>query len=199
MKMENEEIKRDELKPGLKNVCLKLFANKGRFSKLGILLGIGLLLMALSAVLKPAAREAPLKDAQEKPGVSVQATAPLEEDIEKKLSIILSKIKGAGMVEAAVVFENEGSFHYVFNENSSENFNSEGGEIKSTSFSMNRDLAAVNNNPLLEEACAPKIKGVLVVAQGAGNTAVKREIFSAVMVLLGVEAHKIVIAEGNNE
>ena len=37
----------------------------------------------------------------------------------------------------------------------------------------------------------PEIEGVLVIAQGAGDSAKAAEITEAVMALFGVEAHKI--------
>ena len=39
----------------------------------------------------------------------------------------------------------------------------------------------------------PEVEGVLIVAQGAGNSVVERNIQQAVMALFSVEAHKIKI------
>ena len=47
----------------------------------------------------------------------------------------------------------------------------------------------------------PKVTGVLVIAEGGGNTKVKAEILEAVQALFGIEPHKIKImkmGEGGN-
>ena len=44
----------------------------------------------------------------------------------------------------------------------------------------------------------PKVTGVLVIAEGGGNTKVKAEILEAVQALFGIEPHKIKIMKRTN-
>ena len=39
----------------------------------------------------------------------------------------------------------------------------------------------------------PEVKGVLVIAQGGGNSRVRQEILEAAQALFGIDAHKIKI------
>ena len=41
----------------------------------------------------------------------------------------------------------------------------------------------------------PKVEGVLVIAEGAGNSVVKKNISEAVEVLFGIDAHRIKVAK----
>mgnify|MGYP000724289646 CR=1 FL=1 len=48
-----------------------------------------------------------------------------------------------------------------------------------------------NNNPVVLKEIYPKVKGVIVVAQGGDNVEIKNQIISAVMSLLDLDANKI--------
>ena len=48
-----------------------------------------------------------------------------------------------------------------------------------------------SQNPFIKKVMVPQVEGVLVVAQGAGNAAVVKNISDAILALFPVEAHKI--------
>ena len=50
-------------------------------------------------------------------------------------------------------------------------------------------------SPFVSRTCTPKIAGVLVVAEGAGDSVVKQEILSSVQSLFAIEAHKITVVK----
>ena len=52
------------------------------------------------------------------------------------------------------------------------------------------------DGPYVTRETAPEIEGVLVVAQGAGSSSVKTEIYEAVQALFNVPAHKIKVLKG---
>ena len=52
------------------------------------------------------------------------------------------------------------------------------------------------DSPYVTRETAPEIEGVLVVAQGAGSSSVKTEIYEAVQALFNVPAHKIKVLKG---
>ena len=54
-------------------------------------------------------------------------------------------------------------------------------------------LAEGESVNLYGEESTPKVEGVLIVAEGAGNSVAERNIQQAVMALFPVEAHKIKI------
>lgn len=171
---------------------------KGLYYKLGIILVVGLLLMSLGNWSFPGG------DSHNQPeDISAAVASPRndEELLEAKLQSILGKIKGAGDLEVAITFASNGSRNYAFNETlnestSTEQGAAEGGVRDSRTVSTSQDLVLQNDNPVVVEEYTPAVKGVLVVAQGAADPMVKRELFLAVQGLLGLEAHKIVITEG---
>ena len=112
------------------------------------------------------------------------------EDIETRLENILSTIKGAGKVEVFVSFEDYGASEYAkdikqtLRENGSEN------EQETVMAGKTGDLS-----PVTVKTIAPKIKGVIVSAKGAGTESVQQRIKSAVKTSLGVASHRVEVVE----
>ena len=53
--------------------------------------------------------------------------------------------------------------------------------------------------PYVSQQKLPSVEGVLVVAQGGGDSGIKRDILDAVMALFPIEAHKIKIVKMQSE
>ncbi len=53
--------------------------------------------------------------------------------------------------------------------------------------------------PYISQQKLPSVEGVLVIAQGGGDSAVKKDILDAVMALFPIEAHKIKIVKMQTE
>ena len=47
------------------------------------------------------------------------------------------------------------------------------------------------DNPYVKKVLAPKVKGVVVCAQGGGNAAIMKNITEAIQALFGIDVHKI--------
>lgn len=119
---------------------------------------------------------------------------------EQKLSETLSCIEGAGDVRVMITLqESEGKIvEKDGTEKSAETVetDSQGGnrnirellEEKSTVFTETESGESV---PFVVRTTAPVVKGVVVLAQGAENPAVKQEIIASVQVLFHLDANKI--------
>jgi stage III sporulation protein AG len=57
---------------------------------------------------------------------------------------------------------------------------------------MNRNGAG-GEQPVVERELAPQVAGVLVVAEGAGDSRVRAKLFEATRVAMGIEPQKIVV------
>ena len=57
------------------------------------------------------------------------------------------------------------------------------------------NVVMLNGQPVVQEEIYPKIKGIVVVAQGAGNVAIKMNILSLIQTVIDVENSKINILE----
>ena len=53
------------------------------------------------------------------------------------------------------------------------------------------EIAFSNNNPVILKEKYPKVKGVIIVAQGGDNVEIKNQLISAVMSLMDLDANKI--------
>jgi len=118
-------------------------------------------------------------------------------DLEKRLSVVLSNIHGAGRVELTLFYASSGSKEYAVDKNEEvreTNETSQGGlkrVIKETRVSQ--QMAGDSQQGLLVDAHSPQVVGALVVADGARSAAVREEISGALISLLDLPAHRITV------
>ncbi len=101
---------------------------------------------------------------------------------QERAEVLLGKIKGAGKVKVLITFD--GSAEKVYARKTVSR--TSGGVTTVT-----EEIVYNSGKPVLVTETAPKIKGIVVVAEGAGNARVKLEIVRAVMTLYGVEASAV--------
>lgn len=125
-----------------------------------------------------------------------------EEQLGKKLREMLSQVEGAGRVEVSVRLSGSTMSEYAVNNTTAKKTTQEkdqsGGtrttteDTGSSQMVMNRSGTG-GEQPVVERQTAPQIAGVLVVADGAGDAAVKAKLYEATRVAVGVEPHKILV------
>ena len=108
-----------------------------------------------------------------------------ENGTEKRLAEILSQIKGAGRVNVMAVWENSGEKTF--------GYDTEGKQKKTVI--LNR---GTGEEALVSEETTPKIRGVIIVADGGGNGKVKEALTHAAQTVLGIAPHKIEVFERND-
>ena len=124
-----------------------------------------------------------------------------EEQLEKKLSDILSKVKGAGKVEVMITLESSSELVLQVDESQTSDDvheeDSAGGTRDSIQSSYSKDTVQTgsDDSPYVITEINPKVSGVLVIAEGAGSAAVKNEIYEAVEALFNLPVHKIKVLE----
>lgn len=118
---------------------------------------------------------------------------------EKQLETVLSNIKGVGNVSVMITYEASSEVvcaNTVQTETNTVTEKSENGGIKeSETIVENKSPVTVGSgdgeNPLVIIEKEPKIKGVIVVAQGADNLTVKLNLQKAVGTVLQVEPSQV--------
>lgn len=105
---------------------------------------------------------------------------------EERLESILSKISGAGEVDVMITYYG-GSEQSIAYEIKSEN------EEKSSQ--VDKRAVMSGNSPVVVQELYPEVKGVIVVAQGAGSAEVKRALSEAVTAVMGVGASRVRVYE----
>ncbi len=149
----------------------KFFGDKTGNTLIYILLAIGILLVVGGSSLSV------LKKTPESPPQVVK-----EDGLEERLSQILSKIKGAGNVDVMIVEDNDGEKSFGYDTN---------GKDKKTVI-LNKQNG---DEPLISETTTPRIRGVLIVADGGGTNRIKEALIKSTQTALGIAAHKIVVYE----
>ena len=163
---------------------------KGLFIKLAICLVAGIILMSLGSGKKDdTATNTGTSSPQEAASTTLSESYYSEEkQLEDKLVSILSEVKGAGTVKVALTFE-QGA-EYVYAEENNEKQSTDQSETSTS-------LAQINDSPVLIKQRLPEVKGVVIVAEGAGDALVKERLYQATKSLLGLSTSQIAIIEGN--
>ncbi len=138
-------------------------------------------------------------------GESIAVSAGIyqeEQEIAASLKQILEQISGVGQVEVTVRLNNSHQKQYALNSANSnktiEESDQSGGSRITREENDSSDILVVQGDqvPVVLAEEGAEIAGVLVVAEGADDPALKRTLFEAVRQALGLEACKIEILAG---
>ena len=129
------------------------------------------------------------------PDTAVQTAT---EDLEHRLEETLSLIDGAGRVRVMLTLKDQGEKVVEKDtarrvDDRSDTDAGAGAEDTSESTVYTKNGSA--ETPYVSNQLTPQVEGVLVVAQGGGNSMVKQNILQSVMALFPLEAHKITIVK----
>lgn len=159
-----------------------LFADKKGSSRLLILFAVGIILLLFGGKFTSSRQTS--SSAIEHPQ-TVSA-----EELEQKLAETLSQIQGVGKVKVMITLEDNGS-----SELATDMQNTNRGE--ETDFEQKTVIVSGNGttSPYVVREKSASVKGVLVVAEGGSNKAVRETIENAVTALLTVLPHRVTVAE----
>ena len=179
---------------------------KPKKEQLVVLLLFGVLLVVIALPTTTGTMGADKKDADISgtQGASGTDTATLtyEEQLEKRLSAILSQVAGAGRVEVMVTLESRGERivekDTPESRKSVEETDSSGGSRTTDEQDWGEETVYYEDgsggkSPYVVKELEPNIEGVLVLAEGGGSAVVKQELLEAVQALFPIEAHKVKI------
>lgn len=119
------------------------------------------------------------------------AAAEEKLDESERLCEMLSMIKGAGDVEVMVTYSGTEEKRLAYETKSGKTDRGDSG------YEENLDKQAImaDGEPVILSKSYPKVKGVVVIAEGAGDSKVKAAITEAVMTALDIAPHKVCILE----
>ncbi|MDK2903422.1 MAG: stage sporulation protein [Clostridiales bacterium] len=156
--------------------------------------------LAVSEFSKPPA-DAGLPDDTENDMPSAIASSDDGKALETELADILSKVDGVGSVSVMITFESEGekvpATDVQRSTKTTEEKDNQGGDrtiIEETNDSKHVILNQQGaSQPMIIKELAPKIRGVIVVAEGAEDVSVQADVSHAVQTVLDVPAHKVTV------
>lgn len=138
-------------------------------------------------------------------GENSSASLSEEEALANKIATVLEGMVGVGQVQVSVTFAQSGQAEYANDKNHVTRTIEEQGEegtvslTNETTESTTLVLAENGGQPVLTSREMPEIQGVLVVAEGAEQIAIKEALSQAVEGLLGISPHRIVIMPGKGK
>ncbi len=142
--------------------------------------------------------------AETKPETTPQTKQTAADDTEEKLKQTLSMIEGAGKVEVMITYKSGPEIVPAFSTDTQKNSTTDTGENQQrTSETQNEQTDVVtiekggDANALILKENTPDVKGVIVIAEGAGDISVKISLLKAVQTILAVAPEQIEIFEMN--
>ncbi|MBQ1893546.1 MAG: hypothetical protein II155_05515 [Clostridia bacterium] len=117
---------------------------------------------------------------------SPEKPASTEAELESRLEAILSQIKGAGRVRVMITFD-RGS-EIVPARESQRSTGENGSNESSKPLTVS---SSGGQSPIVLAQIMPKVRGVIVVAEGAGDIGVRNELERAAMTALGTDLASI--------
>lgn len=117
--------------------------------------------------------------------------------LEEKITKTVSCINGAGKTRVMITLESSSEQKFVFN-NSDEKNSEKNGEQLKTNNTTNTETVIIDgeggyDEPLIEKTIEPKIRGVLVLCEGADNIELNEKITKAVKTALGISSNKVCV------
>lgn len=172
----------------------KVRALKG---KKGLDTVIVIVIIAAIAFIYFSSYSAPSGSGEEKP--SDTAAQMQTVDLEKRLADVLSSIQGAGKVEVMVTYETGTQLVPAVNTQTEtqidEQDDQNGNQNTTKSENTSSELVTVENNGNSEAVVLredePKVRGVVVIAQGAGDITVRMQLAQAVCTVLDVDQNSV--------
>ncbi len=143
---------------------------------------------------------------QQSKGTELVSKQLIQEDsssIQKEMEAILSQVAGAGKVDVMITYEtgkeSVPATNVKRNDNSTQEKDTSGGtrDITQNDFESNvvYEEGQGTKKPIILKEIQPKVKGVVIIADGADNPVVKENLCNAAKVLLDVEMHKIEVLQ----
>ena len=129
-----------------------------------------------------------------------------EDNLEKKLEDILSKIDGVGNTSVMITYSESTQFVPVYNKtekvSTTDESDSGGGKRNIEEKDISEEVVYTESNGKSEIATqkniSPKIEGAIIISEGAGDDNIKTNIIQAVEAATGLPTHKIQVFKKQN-
>ncbi len=183
-------------------IAAALKANKKL--EMAVYIGLALLIVLLYvSTLFPKNENAP---SSAEPAQSTQYAAQSELEVEERLEAVLSSIRGAGRVEVMITYETGPEIVTAMNTDTNTNRSESVDNEKESTVEQKTESqkpATVSGNggtePIVITEKQPAVRGVIVVAEGADNVAVRMDLQRAVQTVLNVPAASIEVFALEND
>ena len=150
---------------------------------------IALVLFLMPRGMDSCKKNRPEDDTSKQSDEKTDADTPVEQ-LETRLEGILSEIRGAGRVNVMITYDNTSQIVCAEERESSED------ETGSNVLSRPAKISGSGGeNPIILTELKPKIRGVIVIAEGAVDFSVKNKLVLAVSTVLGIDQNRVEVFE----
>lgn len=131
------------------------------------------------------------------------STESYQKKLERELKQVLEKMEGVGKVEVMITLQDEGErvVEKDTSKVSQETLEEDGDGKRETAEHQVQEETVFSQGsdgePFVSKETVPGVEGVLVVAEGGGDSKVAKNISDAVLALFPVELHKIKVVKMN--
>lgn len=148
-----------------------------------------------------------LFEAKDNKNIVIDDSAPdsrsddeLPYDDEARLEKILTQIEGVGNVNVMITYESGKEIVPAVdiqkNSDIREEKNSDGSVSTDTREDLSKNVVTYgNNNLIVLKEIKPKVKGVIIVAEGAGSAVIQNKIINAATAIFDIPVNRIVVFE----
>lgn len=175
------------------------FSKYNKKTRIIIIIGLtGILLIFISELLPLRSNGDKLQSVDSNAKLSVEE---YELNIEKRLSSIITCIRGVDNVNVMVTLDNNVENVYEFDEKKSLDTQENDTKLKETT---EKDVIVLKDNAgentgLIKTQIQPTIKGVVVVCSGGDITSIKTKVIEAVTTVLDITPNKVCVVGANSE
>lgn len=163
-----------------------------------ILLGLGVIFLILSNN-HISKQEAKVQTNMTESKETAAPTTSYEEYLTRQLEETLSHMAGVGKVRVMLTFDDNGTVAVLqdsdYTRAEQEESDASGGSRKILEEQRQTETVRdAQDQPYVLREDAPSVRGVLILAEGAGSSVVRQELLMAAQALLGVSADEVHIA-----
>lgn len=155
----------------------KILKKYGNTKSLYIIIIIGVVLMLLSTSGEP-------KNDTKTPVYSTYSD-------EVRLQEILSKVKGAGNVSVMITYSGTSSYDVAYDKKETSSNSQEQVTKSAESTAISK-----GGEPFIRGEVYPEVKGVIIIAGGAGDVRIKKALTDAACAALSVASYRVCVLEG---
>ena len=174
------------------NDFFKKIKNMPRQKLIGILVIVGM--VAIGGIFLSESVSTSKENEKPQSQTTRESVKEYEEKIEKKLQKILSQIEGIGVCKVMVTLESGEESVYSADIESED----QSGENNKTSSQKSKYVIVEDEGqkPVLEKEIEPKIRGVIVVCEGADDVYVRGAVVDSLRAALGISSANISVVRG---
>lgn len=165
-----------------------------------ILIGVLLFIIVLPTGKKEKNKEERVAEKEAETAATEEAGRAYEGWLEERLEEALGQIEGVGRIKVMVTLADSGEQILEKDERENRTETKEGsGDSERTGLEIELEYTTIFaeengvKTPYIVRQKNPKVEGVVVIAEGGGNSVVAQNISKAVGALFGLETHKIMV------